>query len=276
MSERDTRVGRGRARMPFRLAGAGRGVLLVAAPLGVTLWLAATGRLDLYIHPRYIVFTVIMCAIALVALVLGALARGDGHDHGLDDPLGDPLDGGEPVAAPPARGRALRSVLSGASVVVCAALAIALVVVPPTTLTSATAVQRAAAPVAPAAGAAPVDAHASTAGFTLKDWSALLAQTSDPSFYAGRSVDVTGFVVAGARGGSTFSLTRFVVTCCAVDAQPVSVPVLLPGWSDQYAADDWLHITGTFVADPSGGAAPIVLQPDSVTTMHEPDDPYLY
>jgi len=50
-----------------------RGVALITAISAVALWLAASGQLVLYIHPRYIVFTVIMAAIALV-LVVAAVA----------------------------------------------------------------------------------------------------------------------------------------------------------------------------------------------------------
>ena len=37
-----------------------QGVLLIVAALVATVWLAATNQLILYIHPRYVVFTVIM------------------------------------------------------------------------------------------------------------------------------------------------------------------------------------------------------------------------
>ena len=50
-----------------------------------TLWLAATGKLTLYIHPRYTVFTVVMASAAVI-LVLAAFAvlpgrREDDHHH---------------------------------------------------------------------------------------------------------------------------------------------------------------------------------------------------
>ena len=42
------------------------GVILILVAVCATVWLAATQQLVLYIHPRYVVFTVIMAVIALI------------------------------------------------------------------------------------------------------------------------------------------------------------------------------------------------------------------
>lgn len=66
-----------------------QGVALTVMAVAATLWLAATGRLALYIHPRYVVFTVVMAVFA-VGFVVAAIAlrhRGlpvDDHDHDHD------------------------------------------------------------------------------------------------------------------------------------------------------------------------------------------------
>ena len=63
-----------------------QGVLLTLVVGVSTLWLAATGQLVLYIHPRYVVFTVVMTLIG-VAFSLGVLLWSpraddpDDHDH---------------------------------------------------------------------------------------------------------------------------------------------------------------------------------------------------
>ena len=116
-----------------------QGVAFAAVVIVATLWLAATSRLNLYIHPRYIVFTVVMAVIGL-AFVIAACARrlvdtANEHEHEHDDP-----DKTGPL--PGSRVRTRRA-LSIVGMSVTAILALGLIVVPPATLTSATAGQRA-------------------------------------------------------------------------------------------------------------------------------------
>lgn len=253
-------------------------MLLVAVIAAATLWLGATGQLGLYIHPRYDVFTIALGAIGLVgcAAAVGLAVRravaarrtivpeGD-HEHDDDAPRSVP-------------GRAVAAV----SLVVCAGLAAAMLLLPPTTLSSATALQRdlsadaaADSAAATAALAAAQGANAETfAGFDVRDWALLLRQTQDPAFYAGKPVDVVGFVTPHPELSDVFYVSRFSITCCAVDAQPFGVPVLLDGWDAEVSADDWVRVSGDFVA--AEGELPIVLEPAEVTATDEPAEPYLF
>jgi uncharacterized repeat protein (TIGR03943 family) len=240
-----------------------QGVILIAASLVATVWLGATNQLILYIHPRYVVFTVIMAVIGLVLVVASFIDRPD-HDH--DD-----------------KPSALKTVLSIVATVLTLGVAVALVVVPPATLTTATADQRvinsvnvgsSSATVASSAAAS----SAASAKFTVLDWSSLLRQTSDSSFYAGKAVDVVGFITADPDDpANMFYLSRFVITCCAVDAQPVGVPVYLPDWKSHYKNDEWLKITGQFVTNPSRKSEQsIALIPQKTSKVDQPSEPYLY
>ena len=111
----------------------------------------------------------------------------------------------------------------------------------------------------------------------MLEWSSLLAQTSDPAFYAGKPVDVIGFITPDPDADDVFYVSRFMITCCAVDAQPIGVPVYLPDWQAQFEADDWVEVTGEFVSNRSTeSTAPIALDPAEVTGVDEPSDPYLY
>jgi uncharacterized membrane protein YcgQ (UPF0703/DUF1980 family) len=89
-----------------------------------TIWLAATGRLTLYVHPRYTLLTVIMAVLTLLVL-LGTAAVGlspaadEDHDH-------------DHVARVSAFSRLL--VWCKGVVLICAALA--LLAIPPATLSS--------------------------------------------------------------------------------------------------------------------------------------------
>jgi len=68
-----------------------------------------------------------------------------------------------------------------------------------------------------------------------------------------------------------------VVTCCAVDAQPVSIPVYYPGWSDEFAVDSWVTVNGGFqvlpqIAEPGN----LAVVPGDIVEEEVPREPYLF
>lgn len=241
------------------------GLVLLAACIVSTLWLTITGQLGLYIHPRYFVFTGIMAVIGLVATVAGfALRPADAaeehdHDHG-------------------------SAALGGSGGVVAAVVmvtVVAVLVLPPRTLTQSTVTQRALNSSTVASDAAPDQELLGTSDFStlgVKDWSQLLAQTTDPTFFTSKSVDITGFVSADPDDpDDVFYVTRFVVTCCAVDAQPVGVPVYQPGWKSTLQTDEWVRVTGPFASNPSAKSRqPLAVMPQGVQQVDQPADPYVY
>ena len=244
-----------------------RGPLFIGVTVAVVLWLWWSGNLSLYIHPRYHVFTAVMAVIAVVALVLfaaiGVARAKTDHDHDHDHEQ-------KATAA------------EWVSTAIAAVALIALVALPPATLTTQTVDNRSinqsglgdASAVFDEATVGQSDTFAS---FTVREWAAILSQTSDPSFYAGKPVDVIGFVSEDPEDSEQFFLTRFVVSCCSVDAQPVGVPVRLPGWRELYAEEQWLSISGQFVLNPSGESTePIVLSPANVEPTERPNEPYLF
>ncbi|MFT2753909.1 TIGR03943 family putative permease subunit [Clavibacter sp. Sh2088] len=252
------------------------GLVLLAACIVSTLWLTITGQLGLYIHPRYFVFTGIMAVIGLVATVAGfALRPADAaeehdHDHG---------SAAEPSMGARASLRARASRVAVAAVVTITVVAV--LVLPPRTLTTSTVTQRALNSSTVASDAAPDQELLGTSDFStlgVKDWSQLLAQTADPTFFTSKSVDITGFVSADPDDPEdVFYVTRFVVTCCAVDAQPVGVPVYQPGWSSTLQKDEWVRVTGPFASNPSAGSRqPLAVMPQGVQKVDQPADPYVY
>lgn len=242
-----------------------RGVVIIAIMAAITLWLAASGQLVLYIHPRYVVFTVIMAIIAVVVSI-AAVASPRRHD-----------DEGMPL--PARRSRAVG--LTAAAL--AGAFTVGMVVIPPATLSTATAEQReinatASDDVETFAAASTADA-ATVANFTVREWSTVLRQTSDLAFFEGKpATALLGFVTADDDDpGSIFYVSRFAVTCCAVDAQPLGVPVYLPGWAELYPPDTWVQVSGAFDSNPSRSSpAPIVLIPDAVEAVDQPSEPYLF
>lgn len=241
------------------------GVTLSVVGVVAIVALAVTGRLELYIHPRYVVFTVSMAVIAAVGVVTALLllpGRADSaHEH----------DHGHPASP-------MRRVLAvaGSAAVVLAAV-VGLLVLPPASLTSATAQNR------DATTSATLDSAETTAlvggdssQFTVKDWAALLRQNPGVDFFAGKPADISGFVYPS-DDPDVFYVARFLITCCAVDALPLIVPVHYANWETEFAADDWVEVTGQFAQNPDAASdEAIVLVPTRVAPIEEPSQPYVY
>lgn len=256
-----------------RLIDRWKGVALTLVGVVATVWLALTGQLGLYIHPRYFAFTAIMAVVGGI-LALAALALTPGrdepgeHDHHVE----------EAASTPAHARRGARAVVGGMiSAVIVVGAVVALLVFPPATLTAQTAVDRDIdRTTADLAGDAPELAGADPSRFTVKDWALLLRQTEDPAAFGGQEVALIGFVTpAPGDPDDTFYVARFSVTCCAVDAQPIGVAVHLPGWRDRFAVDDWVEATGGFQLDPTGGNG-VVLIAESVEPTKQPEQPYVF
>ncbi|MFZ7089010.1 TIGR03943 family putative permease subunit [Curtobacterium sp. RRHDQ10] len=269
------------------------GTLTVVA--ACTMWLGATGRLDLYINPRYVVFTIVLAGIAVVLATAGTAAvvrsvwsarRAHGADATPGLPSGTSSAGPRTVdrtggAASPRRARRVVGTVAGAlGTVVVVGLALSMLVLPPATLSARTAVQRSvdAGSLSDATGSSGavslLGATTDTSAFGVKDWAAAIRTTTDASSLVGQRVDLTGFVVHRADG---FTLTRFVISCCAVDAQPVGVGVVEPAGADVPADDAWVRVRGTITANPDPAASDrLVIGATTVRRVPEPGDPYEY
>ncbi len=244
-----------------------RGVILTLIAVTAVLWLAATDQLTLYIHPRYVVFTVILTAIAgiaaLGALVLLPSSRGadEIHEHPEEEPSTS-------AGAAWALGRSTAVVLG------CAG---ALLILPPATLTSSTATHRDLNQLSSAADAVELSAGDGS-GYTVREWATLLRQGNDAASLAASRPDVTGFVTPDPSDPeNVFYIVRFVVTHCTLDAQPVGVPVYLPDWQAEFPVDSWVQARGAFIDNPDAGSeAPVVLKPAEIAAVEQPADPYVY
>lgn len=263
--------------MSDRFLSRWRGILLSVVGIVSIIWLAATGQLGLYIHPRYYVFTTVMAVIGAV-FVLAAFAvlpaSKASHDPADRQAEGDPVRRRGPV------GWTLVSAL------VVATAAAALLVLPPSTLTTSIVEQRdingsaslsASADSADSSGSLELTAG-DYSSFTVKDWAGLLRQGADEDFLAGKDPTLVGFVTPDADDPeNVFYVARFVVTCCAVDATPIGVPVYSPGWQNDYSVDDWVIITGTFAANPSiDSLQAIAIIPTEIVSTAQPAEPYVY
>jgi uncharacterized repeat protein (TIGR03943 family) len=238
------------------------GVGLASVLAVVTLSLALTGRLGLYINPDSTWFAVSMAvvvlagAVASFALPLGAESD-HGHDHDDDHDHEHFVDHPAAIAA---------SVVGG---VAASGVVVLTLVLPPASLSAELAMSRdvGAPPLFAGADAVTLAATGDTSSFGVGDWATVFATTTNPEAFDGDPVELVGFVTPGDRGD--FGLTRLVITHCVIDAQPASVPILDGGGVPD--TGQWVSITGT-VRSSSDGRLAIVA--DAVEEIPEPEDPY--
>ena len=253
----------------------GAALLLVGAV--ATIWLAAIRKLNFYIHPRYTLFTVTMAAVA-AALVVAALIvvprSGESADHDQHelDEHGHDRHSHDHGTTQPAR-RRLLTTLRG---VVLVSAMLALLVVPPATLSARTRLDRdLVTSDQTSESETTVLAGGNPATFTVKDWASVL-RTGGSDAVLGQQVKASGYVLD--RGeDDVFYLVRMMITCCAVDSQPVGVPVYRPGWRKELPASTWVAVDGTFGDNPDRDSRTgTVIKPEGLTRIAEPAQPYVF
>jgi uncharacterized repeat protein (TIGR03943 family) len=111
---------------------------------------------------------------------------------------------------------------------------------------------------------------------TIKDWVKALQADPEPERVAGKPVRVIGFVYRDdGLPADWFLVARFVVRCCAVDAQPIGIPVRsserpIP------TSGAWVDIAGEWEVASVRGERRAVVAPTAVTPTQRPQQPYLY
>jgi uncharacterized repeat protein (TIGR03943 family) len=251
-----------------------QGFILSLIAIVATIWLSVSGQLGLFIHPRYAVFTIVMCAVGGILAIAGFVVSGSPereHDDG------------------PERHRLLRTV---GSVTLILGAAFALLVLPPAALTESTAQQRevnSSVDVEVTANTTESGATSypgeegivpgtDTSTFSVRDWVLALQAGLSPEFLAANPASIVGFISPDQKDpGNVFYVTLFAIACCAVDATPLGVAVYSPDWQQQYEAGDWVRVDGVLGQNPSvASGETYAVSPDAITPVETPNDPYLY
>jgi uncharacterized repeat protein (TIGR03943 family) len=232
-----------------------KGVILIAITSIATIWLGATNQLGLYIHPRYFGFSLVACTIGLVAVAY--------------------------ALSIPAHKKPEKTKLNYASLFLIIFAFVSLVLIKPTTLSSDIANQRginSASTTEALSKLAEVDivspfGDSSYTQLTIKDWANLLAQTSDQAFFVNKKAIVSGFITQDESDpDNRFFVSRFVLSCCAVDARPIGVPLYLSNWKDKYQTDQWIAVEGEF----SVVEGKLSLNNPKIESIDKPRNPYVY
>jgi uncharacterized repeat protein (TIGR03943 family) len=107
----------------------------------------------------------------------------------------------------------------------------------------------------------------------------LAAAAWDPAWAAergivnGAKVEFDGFVSKRRPAASTIEVSRFLASCCAADAVPYSVDVVVAEGTDGYEENEWLLVRGQVVETTSGKKAFQVVA-EEVETIDRPVDAY--
>jgi uncharacterized repeat protein (TIGR03943 family) len=123
---------------------------------------------------------------------------------------------------------------------------------------------------------------------SIVDWVRTLNTYPEPDAYTGQKAKFSGFVVyLDELPDNYLVLSRFIITCCAVDAYPVGIPLKLSQSRSNYPADTWLQVEGQMITEnlpitsqnsqeKGENKRQLVLNTTSIVKIPTPSDPYDY
>ncbi|NJN73353.1 MAG: TIGR03943 family protein [Limnothrix sp. RL_2_0] len=238
---------------------------------GLLLKYAITGQLALLIHPNYFGLS-IAAGLVLLFLGLGKLWQNL-------NPSLYPGDSMQHISLLPQNLGSLLLIL----------VAIAGFIVSPSILASQTAIQRGLTDDLPLTRSQPESFRvgAKPEDRTLLDWIRTLNAYPEPDAYTGQPVKVSGFVTYLPQLPENYVMvSRFVLTCCAVDAYPVGLPVQLSDELPKPESDSWVEVEGEMITrefelSPEETEAGVerrqlVIVANAVNPIPTPKNPYDY
>lgn len=237
-----------------------------------------SGQLKLLIHPNYFWLVLITGIVLLIVTVYKAWQLWQQKNNPTLETVGE-ISLQHINLFPPGWGSSM--------LLVTAILAIS---IGPTVLVSQTAIQRGLSASLPLTRNQPESFRTRTLpeDRSIIDWVRTLNAYPEPDAYTGQKAKVTGFVVHLPNLPNNYLLIcRFIITCCAVDAYPVGIPVKLEGSRDLYPPDTWLKIEGQMITETlsidetkieatTTNQRKLVLAANSLQQIPTPTDPYGY
>jgi putative membrane protein len=102
------------------------------------------------------------------------------------------------------------------------------------------------------------------------------AISQTPENYAGREIDMLGFVIRDRDlAPQEFGLIRFVITCCTADASPGGLIMKTRNVVD-YKDGTWINVRGVIEVDNYDQQVVPVVETTSIELAAQPSDPYVY
>lgn len=204
----------------------------------------------MYIHPRYVVFALVMAIFGGTLLVVGAIWQPPGHK-------------------PPVRKR-----VSVIDIIVVLVLVAAFMLSPRALSTAA--VERKTVTTSSSADSPASRPCPDFRPETMEMW--VYAASEYPHCYEGKDITLTGFVYQPSDNPlpeDMYYLGRVVMSCCVIDARPYALPIK-QGAFERYPKDTWLTITGKLERVQINGASHLAVSPLTVQQVGSPDKPYEY
>lgn len=230
-------------------------------------FIAIRGRLGYYIHPRYFTFTIVTSALGTLILIKAAFS----YVYTKEPTVISYNSAAELIAV---FGKWLLS--KGAWFVVIAIVLLAWAPARPLMSGAANRRQQETRQLTTESKRALMQALWFENPETINQLSQVLSIEEGQKELEGKAFTLTGFVRPDQSGDSDiFQLSRFVITCCTVDATPSSVRVYMKSWQTKFPVDSWVRVKGSFEALQTSRGQQLLLSGD-VKEVSQPDEPYDY
>ncbi len=234
---------------------------------GYIILIAVRGQLGFYIHPRYHLLAVVATVAGSMLLILDIILQ---LHH---NPARKRRASARP--APTKHPKKPRRTIPILSIITAGILALA-IILPPRPLSSSSAANRATSGPTSTTGRCEKPEPLDGKPVSMNRWRSAFDDCPNDSFFDGVTIDVTGFVARDPSGfydNRYFELSRFVISCCAVDSTPINILVKSPD-AERYRNNQWLQVRGQVKRELSGGKAVYVLTNPTITPTTEPANPY--
>lgn len=234
---------------------------------GYIILIAVRGQLGFYIHPRYHLLAVVATMTGGMLLILDIVLQLRHNPAGKQR-----TSTGAATAERPEKPRRKISLLS----IITAGILILAIILPPRPLSSSSAANRATSGPTSTTGRCDKPEPLDGKPVSMNRWRSAFDDCPNDSFFDGVTIDVTGFVARDPSGfydNRYFELSRFVISCCAVDSTPINILVKSPD-AERYRNNQWLRLSGQIKRELSGGKAVYVLTNPTITPTTEPANPY--
>lgn len=222
---------------------------------GYLLLLSVRDQLNFYIHPRYQTFTLIMAIVGIVFLTIDITLQ---------------LKDSKKVSSKTKR-RISPASLIGAVILLLA------YIIPPAALSPSSVAQRESPTPATTDSfcAMPTPSNGQT-DISINRWRSALRSCNQANFFSGKNITVIGFVsrdILQSYGYDYFYVTRYLISCCAVDSVPVKL-LVDNAHSHNHQDGTWIRVSGVLLQKIVNGKPEYVITNSQVTTTRQPSQPY--
>lgn len=115
-----------------------------------------------------------------------------------------------------------------------------------------------------------------TTEYDISEWVYLFQSEPNWESFEGKKVELEGFLYSEeSMPDGFFLISKFIISCCAVDARPVGLPVQYD-WVGQYKLDQWFKVRGELKLVQYKDSENLVIVPESLEVIEIPDNPYIY